>query len=68
MDNSFFDPMENTGLDFLMTNDDATLYDGQFGMNLGFGEEHDWSDGVQLDLFDGFFFGAGNGNAGNNVT
>ncbi|KAI4102659.1 MAG: hypothetical protein L6R37_004249 [Teloschistes peruensis] len=68
MENSFFDPSENTGLDFLMMNDDSTTYDGQFGMNLGFGEEHDWSDGVQLDLFDGFFFGAGNGNVGTNTT
>ncbi|KAI4193291.1 MAG: hypothetical protein LQ350_008389 [Teloschistes chrysophthalmus] len=67
-ENSFFDLAENTGLDFLMMNDDTTTYDGQFGMNLGFGEEHDWSDGVQLDLFDGFFFGAGNGNVGSNAT
>ncbi|KAL8694570.1 MAG: hypothetical protein Q9218_000826 [Villophora microphyllina] len=62
-----FDSTENTGLDFLMMSDDTMVYDSQFGMNLGFGEQHDWSDGVQLDLFDGFFFGAGTGNLGSNV-
>ncbi|KAL8802610.1 MAG: hypothetical protein Q9182_003701 [Xanthomendoza sp. 2 TL-2023] len=35
-------------------------FDTDFGTNLGFGNEHDWSDGLQLDLFDGFFFGASN--------
>ncbi|KAL8822040.1 MAG: hypothetical protein Q9223_000032 [Gallowayella weberi] len=35
-------------------------FDTDFGTNLGFGNEHDWSDGLQLDLFDGFFFGGSN--------
>ncbi len=49
------------------------------GLGLGFGMgldyQHDWSDGQQYDLFDGFFFGnglggtngAGNGNGNGNV-
>lgn len=37
-----------------------------FGMGgLGLDFQHDWSDGQQYDLFDGFFFGGnGNGNGG----
>jgi len=34
------------------------------GMGLDFGPQHDWSSGQSgFDLFDGFFFGEGNGNA-----
>lgn len=54
-----FDPSANE-LDALLACNDTTAYDNQFGMNLGFGDEHDWSDGVQLDLFNGFFFGGTN--------
>ncbi|KAL9635470.1 MAG: hypothetical protein Q9204_002621 [Flavoplaca sp. TL-2023a] len=50
--------------DLLLTDADSMSYDTGFGTNLGFGIEHDWSDGLQLDLFDGFFFG---GNMGNSV-
>lgn len=36
-------------------------FDSRTGLDLGFGMgldlQHDWSDGQQLDLFDGFFFG-----------
>ena len=55
----------NTGLEFLMMDSDSMMYDSELGMNLGFGNEHDWSDGAQLDLFDGFFLG--NGNTGSTV-
>ncbi|KAL8944845.1 MAG: hypothetical protein Q9216_000135 [Gyalolechia sp. 2 TL-2023] len=57
-----FDP-SSSELDAFLACNDGTAYDNQFGMNLGFGDEHDWSDGVQLDLFNGFFFG-GTNNAG----
>lgn len=57
--NSPFDPSTNE-LDALLACNDTTAYDNQFGMNLGFGDEHDWSDGAQLDLFNGFFFGGMN--------
>ena len=50
--------------DLLLTSDESMVYDTEFGTNLGFGSEHDWSDGMQLDIFDGFFFG---GNAGSSV-
>jgi hypothetical protein len=42
------------------------LADLGFGMGLDF--QHDWSDGQQYDLFDGFFFGnnTGSGGAGGN--
>lgn len=55
-----YDFSANNGLDALSAGNDTTVFDGQFGMNLGFGETHDWSDGVELDLFDGFFFGGTN--------
>ncbi|KAL8721105.1 MAG: hypothetical protein Q9225_002128 [Loekoesia sp. 1 TL-2023] len=55
-----YDFSANNELDALSAGNDTTVFDGQFGMNLGFGEAHDWSDGVQLDLFDGFFFGGTN--------
>lgn len=31
------------------------------GFDLGLDGEHDWSDGTQFDLFDGFFFGGTGG-------
>lgn len=51
-------------LDFL-TNDNVnmTLFYGDSGLDLGFEEGHNWGGGMQLDLFDGFFFG-NVGNAG----
>lgn len=52
-----YDPLMNNNLDALLAGDDTTIYESQFGTSLGFDEEHDWSDGVQLDMFDGFFFG-----------
>ena len=52
-------------LDFLMANSSTTGYNGQPGLDLGFDSEHDWADGAQMDLFDGFFFGGLNG--GNTV-
>ncbi|KAL8859495.1 MAG: hypothetical protein Q9178_003894 [Gyalolechia marmorata] len=51
--------------DLLLTSDESTGYDTEFGSKLGFGSEQDWSDGMQLDIFDGFFFG---GNAGSSVA
>ena len=44
--------------DFL-TNDgeSSTTFYGDSGLDLGIDEGHDWSDGMQIDLFDGFFFG-----------
>lgn len=36
-----------------------------FGMGLdGGASNHDWADGSSIDLFDGFFFGSGNGGGG----
>ena len=47
-------------------------YDFSSGLDIGFGVgnmgldfQHDWSDGQQFDLFDGFFFGNNAGNGGN---
>ncbi|KAI4242528.1 MAG: hypothetical protein L6R42_010980 [Xanthoria sp. 1 TBL-2021] len=57
---STYDDVGDTGSDLLLANIDPMAYDTEFGTNLGFGIEHDWSNGLQLDLFDGFFFG-GNG-------
>jgi len=43
------------------TNDDfsfdTSALDLGFGMGMGLDFQHDWSDGQQIDLFDGFFFG-----------
>lgn len=48
-------------LDFLIMGDDATMYDGNPGIDLGFdGGENRWAEGTQIDLFDGFFFGSTN--------
>lgn len=61
------------GMDFL--NNTGGNGDGDFnfdagGLDLGFGMgldyQHDWSDGQQFDLFDGFFFGNGGGGGGVN--
>ena len=46
---------------------DSNRLDLGFGMDLN--SQHDWSDGQQFDLFDGFFFGNngpmnGGGNGG----
>ena len=40
-------------------NFDTGALDLGFGMSLDY--QHDWSDGQQYDLFDGFFFGNGSG-------
>ena len=48
---NFLNPAD--GNDF---NDTSTI-DLGFGMGMDF--QHDWSDGTQFDLFDGFFFGNG---------
>lgn len=54
-------------MDFLNTAPDGEFNADMSGIDLGFGMgtdfQHDWSDGTQLDLFDGFFFGNGNGGA-----
>ena len=53
--------------DFLMMDDipNTAPYHGNSGLALGFEANHDWSDGAQVDLFDGFFFGgAPNGMGG----
>ena len=50
------------GMDFLNNVGDEFHQDTS-GIDLGFGMgmdfQHDWSDGTQFDLFDGFFFGNG---------
>ena len=50
------------GMDFL-GNDGEDLKVDTNGIDLGLGMgldfQHDWSDGTQFDLFDGFFFGGG---------
>ena len=38
---------------------DTSALDIGYGMGLDY--DHDWNDGQQIDLFDGFFFGNGNG-------
>jgi len=43
---------------------DAGGFDLGFGMT-GLDLQHDWSEGQQYDLFDGFFFGNGYGAGGN---
>jgi hypothetical protein len=53
-----------TGLDAI---DFSGLADTQMDLGFGLGWEglhHDFSDGQQLDLFDGFFFGGGQGGQG----
>ncbi|CAJ2513642.1 Uu.00g017610.m01.CDS01 [Anthostomella pinea] len=62
------------GMDFLQTLQDQTSADGtnnntdmQMDMGFGMGWEgmhHDFSDGQQVDLFDGFFFGGQQGGGG----
>ncbi|KAL8700350.1 MAG: hypothetical protein Q9224_001006 [Gallowayella concinna] len=54
-----YDAVAITDSEMLLDSNDFGI-DTDFGTNLGFGNEHDWSDGLQLDLFDGFFFGGGN--------
>lgn len=45
-------------LDFLTNdNDNTAIFYGDSGLDLGIDEGHNWGDGMQLDLFDGFFFG-----------
>ncbi|KIX03130.1 uncharacterized protein Z518_06680 [Rhinocladiella mackenziei CBS 650.93] len=56
----FLNNVASSGDDF---NFDAGGLDLGFGMGLDF--QHDWSDGQQYDLFDGFFFGNGMGVNGN---
>ena len=45
-----------------MNNEDMAIYQGNSGLHLGYDAEHDWSEGVQTELFGDFFFG-GAGNA-----
>lgn len=45
-------------LDFLTNENDSTAsFYGDPGLDLGLDEGRNWGDGMQLDLFDGFFFG-----------
>ncbi|KAL8854735.1 MAG: hypothetical protein Q9221_000517 [Calogaya cf. arnoldii] len=60
--NPTYEGAADMGSDLLSANMDSLAYDTEFGTNLGFGIEHDWSDGLQLDLFDGFFFGGNTSN------
>ncbi|KAL8775722.1 MAG: hypothetical protein Q9209_000218 [Squamulea sp. 1 TL-2023] len=60
-----YDTMADPEVDLLLAGNEAMIYDTDFGMDLGFGNEHDWSNGLQLELFDGFFFG---GNTGTPVS
>ena len=65
LDNSPFDYGFND-IDSLLADTTAT-YNGHPGLTLGFDSEHNWSEGGQLDLLDGFFFGgsaAGGGGTG----
>ena len=52
-------------MDFLNSAPGDDFNTDMSGIDLGFGMgtdfQHDWNDGTQLDLFDGFFFGNGNG-------
>ena len=50
------------GMDFLNTNT-GDEFSGEIDLGFGMGTDfqHDWNDGTQFDLFDGFFFGNGNG-------
>ena len=54
-------------MDFLT--DSVPIHNGNGRLDLGFGYgldiEHDWSDGAQFDLFDGFFFGGTGTGTGN---
>lgn len=44
--------------DFLTNyHENSRTFKGEPGLDLGIDEGHDWSDGMQVDLFDGFFFG-----------
>ena len=47
-------------LDLLLVDDDTAIFDGNPGLDLGFTGDHNWADGAQVDLFDGFFFGGTN--------
>lgn len=44
-------------LDFVMTSESTAMYGGNPGLDFGSAGDHNWADGTQLDLFDGFFFG-----------
>jgi len=61
------DYMSNS-YDFTSTGDqESPLYPLDLGFGpgvMGFDYSHDWSDGQQLDLFEGFFFGNNGGGAG----
>ncbi len=49
------DPLLDThDLDMLLAGDDSVIDDGEFGIGIGFGGD---LGGVELDMFDGFFFG-----------
>lgn len=48
-----------------MNNEDTAIYGGNPGLDFGFTGDHNWADGAQVDLFDGFFFG-GTGNSEGN--
>lgn len=52
------------GMDFLSNDVDDLNVDTSgidLGLGMGMDFQHDWSDGTQFDLFDGFFFGGGPG-------
>jgi hypothetical protein len=55
-------------MDFLNTAPGDEFNADMSGIDLGFGMgtdfQHDWNDGTQFELFDGFFFGNANGNGG----
>ncbi|KAI1268993.1 fungal-specific transcription factor domain-containing protein [Xylariaceae sp. FL1019] len=57
------------GMDFLQNLQDPANTESDMQMDMGFGigwegMHHDFSEGQQVDLFDGFFFGAGAGGGG----
>ncbi|KAL8830213.1 MAG: hypothetical protein Q9191_001553 [Dirinaria sp. TL-2023a] len=47
-------------LDMLFMNDETVMFGGNPGLDLGLTGDHNWADGAQVDLFDGFFFGGTN--------
>ena len=61
MNSQAYDGYDYTNdLDSLLADSSSTAaFNGHPGFTLGFDSEHDWSEGAQLDLFDGFFFGGG---------
>ncbi|KAL8975272.1 MAG: hypothetical protein Q9197_000484 [Variospora fuerteventurae] len=59
-----YNPSVSDELDAYLAGGGGTSYDNQFGTIFGTDNDHAWSDGIQLEMFDGFFFGGmddGNG-------